>query len=218
MTSLVPGTGERTELSATSLANAAAKIANALRDEFELDSGGRVGLHLPLHWQRACWLAGAWTAGCAVEPHGVDVDLVVTGPAQAAELIAAGVPRVAVVSLHPFGLPITDPLPPGAFDVTVAVRQQPDAYLHEPPSEGDDALVLEGARLSQDVVLARAEASAAAWGLEAGGRLLVDEGTAEPATWLAALAVPLVAAASVVLVGGDGIGLAEQERITATAR
>ncbi len=55
--------GERTELSAVSLENAAAKIANALRDEYDLGPGATIGLRLPLHWQRSAWCAGAWTAG-----------------------------------------------------------------------------------------------------------------------------------------------------------
>ena len=67
VTFLDAGTGERTELSAVSVENAAAKIANALRDEYDLGPGAAIGLRLPLHWQRSAWCAGAWTAGCVVD-------------------------------------------------------------------------------------------------------------------------------------------------------
>lgn len=210
--------GERTELSAASLANAAAKIANALRDEFDLAPGDSVGLHLPLHWQRAAWCAGAWTAGCVVVPDGRDVDLLVAGPTEADDLAAAGHGPISVVSLHPFGLPLDRTLPPGAEDVTLVVRQQPDAYLFEPPSPAAPALAVDGAVLDQAGVLERARERGLAWGLEPGGRLLVDDATAAPDAWLAAVATPLACSAAVVLVRGDGSSVVDQEGITAVAR
>ena len=51
----------RVELSAVTLANAAAKIANALRGELGLEPGDAVRVDLPLHWQLAAWQAGIWT-------------------------------------------------------------------------------------------------------------------------------------------------------------
>lgn len=209
--------GERTELSAISLANAAAKIGNALREEFDLEPGGTVGLHVPLHWQRAAWLAGAWTAGCLVLPEGVDADLIISGPPQAADLASAGRGEIGVVSLHPFGLPLTDELPRGAFDVTLPVRQQPDAFLFEPPGPDSAALALARRILDHAALLERAADRGQAWGLADGGRLLVDEQTDPVDAWLACLAVPLACRASVVLVAGDGAVVADQERITAHA-
>ncbi len=213
-------TGERVELSAASVENAAAKVANALRDEFGLDPGAVVSLHLPAHWQRAAWCAGAWTAGCRVSlgptgGHTGRPDLVVCGPSEAEQLTALG--DLAVVSLHPFGLPLTDALPAGAVDVTLAVRQQPDAYLFDPPSGNSPALDVGDRVLDQDEVLALAADLARDWGLEAGGRLLADDAVDGLPAWLAAFAVPLVTGASVVLVRGDGRAVAEQERVTARA-
>ena len=130
----------------TSIENAGAKIANALRDTFDLDAGAVVGVFMPVHWQRAAWCAGVWTAGCviALDADPRSVDLTVAGPLEADALARGGNTDVAVVSLHPFGLPLTDALPPGAQDVTLAVRQQPDAYLFDRPSGGrllaDDTL------------------------------------------------------------------------------
>lgn len=209
----------RSELSATSLENAAAKIANALRDEFDLEPGAVVGVDLPQHWQRTAWCAGAWTAGCVLAPDSVDADLVVTWPGRAAALLERGAPEVGVVSLHPLGLPGGDPLPPGVIELTLAVRQQPDAYLFDPPTGSSPALRLPDRLLSQSQALTEGDRLARAWGLERGGRLLVGPGLDPVDSWLAALAVPLAADASIVLAPlGDADGRnAEQERVTATA-
>ncbi len=210
--------GTRTELSAASLQNAAAKIANALRDSFDLEPGSRVGLRIPQHWQRSAWCAGVWTAGCvAVLDEDADsLDLVVAGPREASRQASC---PVVVVSLHPLGLPIHEALPAGVEDVTLAVRQQPDAYLYEPPAFGLPALVLAGRMLSQEQVLAAARERADQWSLAAGGRLLAGEDLDSDDAWMAALAVPLSVDASVVLVAGDhGLdAVAAQERTTALA-
>lgn len=209
--------GARTELSATSMENAAAKIANALRDAFELEPGDSAGLFLPVHWQRAAWCAGAWTAGIVVAPLAADADLIVAGPSEATALDASR--DIAVVSLHPFGLPITDALPAHAEDVTLVVRQQPDAYLFDPPGVSDVALRMPGdvGDIDQAELLGRAQARGAEWGLEPGGRLLVDESLDGMDAWLAVVAVPLACRASVVLVNGDASTVASQERVTAVA-
>lgn len=124
------GPDGRMELSTASIANAAAKIANALVNEFDLEPGDSVGVHLPWHWQRVGWLLGIWSAGCVVVPGGgQECDLLVAGPRE-----ATGLPTpVSVISTHPFGMPLDAAamaqLPPGADDVTLAVRAQPDSQL-----------------------------------------------------------------------------------------
>lgn len=208
------GSGERTELSATSLENAAAKVANALRED--LDPGAVVGLHLPTHWQRAVWCAGTWTAGLVTAPDAVAADLLVVSADRAPALTAAG-HEVGVVSMHPFGLPVADDLPAGATDLTLAVRQQPDAYLFDAGTPASPAWQAGGTTLDQSAVLDRARTLATGWGLEPGGRLLVDDSVADEEAWLAALAVPLVSGGAVVLVRGDGSTVADQERVTCVA-
>jgi uncharacterized protein (TIGR03089 family) len=216
VTYLDGGTGERTELSAVSFENAAAKIANALRDEYDLGPGAVIGLRLPLHWQRSTWCAGAWTAGCLVAPGSVDADLVVATAAEAT-MLAATVPRLVVASLHPFGLPIAEPLPPGVDDVTLVVRQQPDAYLFDPPAASTPAFRSAEGVIDQSALVDLALARGTGWGLAPGGRLLVDDAAADEDGWLAAAAVPLACRASVVLVGGPGDldRIEEQERVSA---
>src|SRR6201999_2541320 len=68
-------TGERIELSGTTLANWAAKTANLLRDECDLEPGGRVAVLLPAHWQTLAVLLGAWWCGAEVvaDPAGAEV-------------------------------------------------------------------------------------------------------------------------------------------------
>ncbi len=59
-------TGERTELSATTLANWVAKTANLLQDEFDVTGGSTVAVALPVHWQTAAVLLGVWSCGATV--------------------------------------------------------------------------------------------------------------------------------------------------------
>src|SRR5829696_9405469 len=59
-------TDERVELSATTLANWVAKTANLLQEEFDIGAGSTVAVSLPVHWQTAAVLLGAWSCGAAV--------------------------------------------------------------------------------------------------------------------------------------------------------
>src|SRR3712207_404560 len=59
-------TGERVELSATTLDNWVAKTANLLQDEFDVGPGSTVAVALPVHWQTAAVLLGVWSCGAAV--------------------------------------------------------------------------------------------------------------------------------------------------------
>lgn len=56
-------TGERVELSLTSLENWVAKTANLLVDELDLEPGEPVSVQLPAHWQTAVVLLGTGLAG-----------------------------------------------------------------------------------------------------------------------------------------------------------
>lgn len=219
------GSGERTELSAVSVANAAAKIANALRGEFDCEPGETVDLDLPLHWQWTAWCLGCWVAGCAVRPDpspASDAPVTVTTLGRAG-LWDAARSRVVVASLHPFGLPVTDPLPSRVEDVTIVVRQQPDAFLFDPGTADGAALVLRDARTTQAEVLDRARELADAMGVRRGGRLLVPADRTDLDGWLACAALPLAADCSLVIVrdasdGGraDAVdAIAEQEQVTA---
>src|ERR671921_2208898 len=60
-------TGERIELSATTLDNWVAKTANLLQEEFDVGPGRTVAVALPVHWQTAAVLLGAWSCGATVQ-------------------------------------------------------------------------------------------------------------------------------------------------------
>ncbi|MFS8096505.1 TIGR03089 family protein [Lentzea alba] len=91
--------GTRVELSRATIANWAAKTANWLRDEHDVEPGDPVAVLLPAHWQTAGLLLGAWWCGARVVGAGVDARVAVVPPGGTA---AADV--VAVASLHPMGL------------------------------------------------------------------------------------------------------------------
>ena len=59
-------TGERIELSGVTTANWAAKAANLLRDECDVEPGTRIAVLLPAHWQTAAVLLAGWWCGAEV--------------------------------------------------------------------------------------------------------------------------------------------------------
>lgn len=132
----------RVELSATSTANWAAKIAGLLRDEVGVAPGDAVVCDLPPHWLTAGVVLGAWWAGAEV----------VTGPAAADRAVAvvtvadrldahpADVETL-LMTTHPMGLPLAASgidVPPGVTDLAEACRIHPDAFV--PAGAGPAAL------------------------------------------------------------------------------
>lgn len=118
--------GERIELSASTLMNWAAKTANMVRDEFALEPGAQVVVLLPAHWQSVAVLLGVWWAGCEV----------VLSPESDAELAfvtaerlddVADVPEVAALSLDAFGKGLSD-LPIGVADYATSIRVHGDQF------------------------------------------------------------------------------------------
>jgi len=144
-------TGERIELSASTLANWAAKTANMVRDEFALEPGGKVAVLLPAHWQSVAVLLGVWWAGGEV----------VLSPDADAELAFvtadrldddADVPEVAALSLDAFGKGLSD-LPLGVADYATSIRVHGDQFR----SAGAGS-ALEGRSVADTIDAARASA------------------------------------------------------------
>jgi uncharacterized protein (TIGR03089 family) len=158
--------GERIELSGTTLANWAAKTANLLRDECDLEPGGTVAVLLPAHWQTLAVLLGAWWCGAEVvaEPSGADV--VCCDADRLDESLAAGAGVVVAFSLHAFGAGLPG-LPVGVLDYATEVRLHGDVFT---PEQGTAGLALGG--LGVDEVLAAARKAAEAAGLTATTRAL----------------------------------------------
>jgi uncharacterized protein (TIGR03089 family) len=162
-------TGERIELSGTTLANWAAKTANLLRDECEVTPGGRVAVLLPAHWQTLAVLFGTWWCGAEVVADPVGADLVCCDAERmdaAMDQVAGSGGVVAALSLHALGAGLPG-LPAGVVDYATEVRLHGDVFSPEAASDGP---ALAG-RSAADV-LAEAQAAAAEAGLTSADRVL----------------------------------------------
>ena len=182
--------GDRTELSGATLDNWVSKTANLLVDGLGLGSGDTAAVLLPPHWQTAAVLLGATAAGLSVA----------TGDAPSAEVLfstperatATKAPDRYATGLLPFAMPLRE-LPPGVADFVLEVRQHGDYFPGQPVAADDPAL---DGRSHREVLAAAAE-RAAAQGITAGARVLIDAGRhPDPVDWLLA---PLAAGASIVL-------------------
>ena len=203
-------TGERVELSGTTLANWVAKTANLLQDEFDVGPGSTVALALPVHWQSAAVLLAVWSCGATVldtaaEDEGrlAEVDVVLAAqdrlpaleddlPEDAAELVG--------LSLHPLGLGMAGYVGP-ARDFALEVRAHGDFFApYEPADPSGPGLRLGGLELPLGGLVEAAVELAGRLGIGAGDRVLVDEQVAAEAGPVAWLLAPLAAGASLVLV------------------
>lgn len=216
--------GQRTELSAKTLANNAAKAANALRDEAFVEAGSRVALHVPWHWQRSVWTLAAWLIGATVVPGGSpdQCDLVIASPTEAPGVLSGqfgptGQGEVWVVSVHPFGLP-NPSLPEGCLDAATIARIQPDAFAPDPFAPHDDAVsalaFVSGASFGQQDLLQRAKAIGETHLLNPGERCaMIGVPVDELEGWLMGTLVPISCDASIVMAapGLDAEEIAKQE-------
>lgn len=206
--------GERTELSGATLANWVAKTANLLVDGCGLGPGDRVAVLLPPHWQTAAVLLGCWSAGAVVDlqparagdPARTGVAAGTDDPAAGAggplaevafaaedRLAEAAAVEVFGLALAPLAAPMRQP-PPGAVDFVLEVRGHGDQFRPAyPVSAASPALP----GVSHAELCATAAARAAALGMTAGARVLLDAAsTPDPVDWLLA---PLAGGASTVL-------------------
>lgn len=205
-------TGERTELSAITTANWAAKTANMIRDEFGLMPGDVVAVDLPAHWQTAAVLLGAWWAGVHVRlGHSDDAGLAFCSKATLERVDAA--PEIAVVSLDPFGMPMRD-LPIGLTDYAASVRVHGDQFR----PGGPGGLALDDRTVEE--VISEATAFAAGSGIVAGARIMSTRTWEEPGDLISNMLATLISGASLVQVANPDTAKlparAESEKVTAT--
>ena len=206
--------GTRVELSGATLANWAAKTANWLRDELDVQPGDPVAILLPPHWQSVGVLLGAWWCGAVItdDPGGAVAVLC------SADLLAEvdGADEVAAVSLHPLGASVPG-LPPGVRDHTSEVRVHGDHFTPVPVPGSASATPTR----TVDALVDAARARATALGLTADDRVLCTGGWSAEGDPL----LPVLAArAALVQITGhpaspDLSRLARrcaQERVTAT--
>jgi uncharacterized protein (TIGR03089 family) len=203
-------TGERVELSTTTLANWVSKTVNFLVVTCGVEPGSRVSLHLPRHWLLAVWVLAADAVGAeivvgAVAPAPI-VDVAVVGP----EILSTAPPlpdadEVVACSLLPMAAPFRDPLPAAVHDFSVEVRAMPDQVAGPIGHSGPLGELAE----HQASALGLSDTDrVAALGPDPDQDALVRE-------WLA----PLAAGASVLWVrnpdGARCVGRWEAERVTA---
>ncbi|MQA12259.1 MAG: TIGR03089 family protein [Pseudonocardiaceae bacterium] len=173
--------GTRVELSVATLANWAAKTANWLTDEFDVEPGTPVAVRLPAHWQTAGILLGCWWCGGQVIDDPAEAAVTFTAPAEAggpareARVPAreaggsAGGGELAIVSLDPMGMSLREPPAGGAWDYVSEARLCADDYL-APPGISDDTPALLGSGVREVLTLARRRAEEL--GITDGSRVL----------------------------------------------
>lgn len=141
MTFYDDGTGERIELSTTTLANWVSKTVNLLTLECGAGPGSRVLLQLPRHWLTAVWILAADAVGAEVTVgHQAEVaqgsfDVAVVGPDGVDAQPAAE--EIFALSLAPLAAPFERPLPPLVRDYTMEVRAMPDQISGAVGPSGD---------------------------------------------------------------------------------
>ena len=206
--------GHRVELSLATLLNGVAKCSGLLRDEYDIQPGDTVALHLPMHWQRAVWLGACWSVRAIAAPDYTEkAQLAIVGQGAPSSEFALDVLEV---DLSPLALP---------------GRNHPDIFAPvSTPQLVDPAMLLaDGTVLDAGEVMSVAQVLADAWRLGQGGRLMAVDpvpdahtGLGTAAGWLAALAVPLAVNGSVVIVADEDLALrasrAEIERVSALSK
>lgn len=138
-------TGERVELSGTTMSNWVAKTSNFLVDELDADRDTRVRIGLPSHWLRFVWILSSWNVGAAIVDASADIG--VSGP----DLVADEPQRVAA-SLRPLGARFAE-APEGFLDLGAEVPGHGDHFVPLDPPEADTLAVdVDGARTHADVL------------------------------------------------------------------
>jgi uncharacterized protein (TIGR03089 family) len=207
-------TGERSELSARSLANWVAKTHYLLIDELGLGVGDSAYVALPPHWISLPVLLGCWSAGLDVHSSPAGAAVAFVSPETLST--AAGIPDVYAIAPESAAVGFRLTPPAGSDDYVAAVRPQPDAWAGVHRAAGDDDPGLDGTARGE--VVAAALARAGQLGISAGGRVLTGRDWTGPADWIDTVLAPLSQGASLVYVRhGDDTILArrrDQERAT----
>ncbi|MEV6607519.1 TIGR03089 family protein [Kutzneria sp. NPDC051319] len=157
--------GSRIELSRATVANWAAKTANWLRDELDVEVGSRVSVDLPAHWQTIGVLLGAWWCGAHIVGSSEGATVAFVGP----EGSAPGAAEVAAVALDPLGRGLSSDGLDVALDYLVESRIFGDDFIAYDKVSGD-APAFHGSTV--DELVAAAADRAAALGIGPEDRVL----------------------------------------------
>jgi uncharacterized protein (TIGR03089 family) len=189
-------TGERTELSAKSLANWVAKTHFLLIDELGLGVGDGALIDLPAHWVSVVPMLACCTAGLELVSSSATADVAFVSPASAGG--ADGVPDVYAIAPESAAVGFGAAVPDGTSDFVSAVRPQPDKWSTVRFGAGDADPLLGGRTRAETVD--RACARAAELGVAEGARVLSTRDWTGPDAWCDTLFVPLVMRGSIVYV------------------
>ncbi|MDT7728102.1 MAG: hypothetical protein QOI21_4678 [Actinomycetota bacterium] len=184
--------GSRVELSVATTANWAAKTANWLVEEVDVEPGDEVAVLLPAHWQTAGILLGAWWCGAHVVTSDAGARIAFVGPGG-----TAGTATTAVVALDAMGMGLKTSPPDGALDFLSDVRLAGDDFQALFPIAGDTP-ALNGSTVDEVVTQARTRAEQL--GISAGARVLSTVDWAVPGGLLDGLLAPLAVGAHIVQV------------------
>jgi acyl-CoA synthetase (AMP-forming)/AMP-acid ligase II len=150
------GTGERAELSHTTVDNWVNKTAALILDA-ALDAGDVISVALPTHWQRMVWWLAAWKVGvCVADAPPVDetAQLLVCSTSQL-DTTPSTLDTVAC-SLRPMGLPADTPLPGNVTDYAIDVRRFPDQLTTPmPDSQAPAFRTADGSWSQSELLLTR---------------------------------------------------------------
>jgi uncharacterized protein (TIGR03089 family) len=184
--------GSRVELSVATTANWAAKTANWLVEEVDVEPGDEVAVLLPAHWQTAGILLGAWWCGAHVVTSDAGARIAFVGPDG-----TAGTTTTAVVALDAMGMGFRTPPPDGAIDFLSDVRLAGDDFQALFPIPGD-TLALNSSTV--DEIVAEARSRAEELGISAGDRVLSTVDWTAADGLLDGLLAPLAVGAHIVQV------------------
>lgn len=185
--------GSRIELSVATVANWAAKTANWLVEEFDMEPGDKVAVALPAHWQTAGVLLGAWWCGADVTSDAAGAKVAFVGPDTGTSAAEA----TAIVALDPLGRGLPGAPADGALDYLSEARLSGDDFTPMFPIPGTTAALV-GATVND--VLARAASLAETSGISGTDRVLSTLDWTLPEGALAGLLAPLSAGAHLVQV------------------
>jgi uncharacterized protein (TIGR03089 family) len=203
--------GSRVELSVATVANWAAKTANWLVEEVDVEPGDEVAVHLPAHWQTAGVLLGAWWCGAHVVTSGEGARIAFVGPGG-----AAGSTPLAVVALDAMGMGLRQPPADGAVDYLSDVRLAGDDFQPLFPIPGETPALNAS---TVDELLAEARSRAEKLGLSGADRVLSTIDWTGPDGLLDGFLVPLAAGAHLVHVSNaDPAKLDDRRRAEQTTR
>jgi len=204
-------TGSRVELSVATLANWAAKTANWLTEEVDIEPGDKVAVHLPAHWQTAGILLGAWWCGAHVVEEVEDARIVFVGPEEKIQTQTT----TAIVSLNPMGLGLSEVPSGNAVDFLTEVRIAGDDFQSYQPIPGNTPALLS---LSVDELLVAARDSAALHKISSSDRVLSTMDWTLPSGVIQTLLATIAAGAHLVQISNPDkeklINCRQSERTT----